>query len=95
MNSMKFRPRVPPRTLSERSYVAQQIHHCDRCMREIMPGDIYRRQVILHKNTNHPVVTYKTHEHPYCRDEDLEDFEREAETSGKERELEQSVKAAA
>lgn len=44
--------------------VAYKNHWCDRCCRDIQPGEMYEGRVVL--TDNHRLFVWKTHVSPMC-----------------------------
>jgi len=58
--------------LREFEYVAHQVHFCDHCMHEILPGDVYKGTVYA---TNSSVLVLKEHHYPPCPVDPIEEQE--------------------
>ena len=54
------------RQLDSQRYMAQTVHFCDNCCHDILPGDIYERNVYLTDNKIYRVSIEKRHIDPDC-----------------------------
>lgn len=69
-----------------RSYehIAQRVHYCDNCCKDILPGDCYEGRV--YANGTHEIIVFKQHSNPSCEPPEDEEYRNVSESG-----LEQSV----
>lgn len=55
------------RSLETHNYTAQTLHFCDRCCRDIEPGDYYERSVYMYKKDGKKkILVLRKHIEPHC-----------------------------